>query len=851
MASSFCVKLFYLLFIYSYCCVAAWAQTPFTVSGRVLDTRSGEPVPFANVALQGRTVGTITDDKGQFSITTKLLTDSLAISSLGFVSKRQFINKALLRQTVEIRLEQSGVTLQEVRVRAGENPAYRVLRQVWQHRPENDYGQLPAYEYDSYTKTDIAMRPAIRGDGSSGWLGRLSKRASKHDSVVDENGRRLLPLLFSEAVSHFFYLASPLRKHEEILKTRVQGVGVQDADLISQVLGNSTLHEFNFYHNYVSLFGKDFASPIGDNARTWYEYFIADTVIVGERVCYAIDFDPKHEQDLAFRGKMLIDTANYALCHIEVRVGREANLNFVEQFAVEADLEPVIDTISKRPVSMPTSVRLLIDITGSGKKGPALRARIVAHNGGFLLNRPRSLSFYDRPVIVTDTARQSDDQYWANTQKTLAGADSLNLTDRLSRRQIDSLRAIPVVKTIETIATILATGYIRAGKIDIGPYPYTLAFNSIEGTRVQAGFRTNENFSRRVVLRGYLGYGLKDHEWKQGGAFSYRLPTRVWAVVGANLTYDIARLGLTPEALGGNKLFYAFTRFGRLRGAFHQQLHEVYAQYEPVRGVMLTAIASTWRFRPYFAYQYDYQREPGSPPRTLSELQDTRVALEVRLARNEAYIMDGNDRITVATKRTPVVTLRYTRGFQGLNGDFEYNRFTARAFQTFRLGILGRSNAVLTAGYTPDKLPVPLLFPHTGNPTFFFSSTAFNLMNFYEFVSDRYASLQVQHSFEGLLFNRIPGIKKLDWRLTANAGLLFGSLSSENQSLIVTRTTPDGRPPIKFGHLDPGKPYIEVGYGIDNIFHFLKVVAVHRLNYREGGSGLGYFTVKASAQFSF
>lgn len=844
-------RFFCLLCIYGFSGLTTWAQTPFTVSGRVLDARSGEPVPFASVSLLGRTVGTLTDDKGQFSLTTKKLTDTLIVSSLGFAPKRQFISKTLLKQTVEIRLEQGGMALQEVRVRGGENPAYRVLRQIWQHRPENDYGRLPAYEYDSYTKTDIAVRPAIRGDGTSGWLGRLSKRASLTDSIVDETGRRLLPLLFSEAVSHFFYLALPLRKHEEILKTRVQGVGVQDAEVISQVLGNSTLHEFNFYHNYLSLFGKDFASPIGDNARTWYEYFIADTVTVGDRVCYAIDFDPKHEQDLAFRGKMLIDTSSYALCHIQVRVGREANLNFVEQFAIEADLAPVMDNTSKRPVSMPTSVRLLIDITGSSKKGPALRARIVAHNGGFLLNKPHSLSFYDRPVIVADTARQSDDQYWANTQKTLAGADSLNLTDRLSRRQIDSLRAVPAVKTIEKVATILATGYIQAGKIDIGPLPYTLAFNSIEGVRLQAGFRTNEKFSRRVVFRGYLGYGLNDHAWKQGGAFSYRLPTRVWAVIGTNVTYDIARLGLTPEALGGNKLFYAFARFGRLRGAFHQRLNEVYAQYEPVRGLMLTAIVSTWHFSPYFAYQYIYQREPGGLQRIRSELQDSRVALEVRLARNEAYIMDGNDRITVATNRTPVITLRYTRGFQGMNGDFVYNRFTARAFQTVRLGILGRSNAVLTAGYTPNQLPIPLLFPHTGNPTFFFSSTAFNLMNFYEFVSDRHASLQIQHSFEGLFFNRIPGIRALDWRLTANAGLLFGSLSDGNKALIMQKDLPDGRPPVRFGYLDPGKPYIELGYGIDNIFHVLKIVAVHRLNYREGGTGLGYFTVKASAQFSF
>jgi hypothetical protein len=832
-------------------CTGSWAQMPFLVSGRVLDARSGEPVPFANVSLLGRPVGTLTNDKGLFSFSAKQLTDSLIVSSLGFSIKRQFIDKTLLKQIVEIRLEQGGVVLQEVRVRAGENPAYRVLRQVWEHRPQNDYGQLPAYEYDSYTKTDIALRPAIRGNGKSGWLGRLSKRASRTDSVTDESGRRLLPLLFSEAVSHFFYLSSPLRKHEEILKTRVQGVGVKDAELVSQVLGSSSLHGFNFYHNYLSLFGKDFASPIGDNGRAWYDYFIADTILVGERTCYVIDFDPKRVQDLVFRGKMWVDTANYALCHIEARVGREANLNFVEQFAIESDLDPVLDTITHKPMFMPSSVRLMLDITGSGKNGPALRARIVAHNGGFVLNQPHNLKFYDRPIVVSDTARKSDEQYWAYTQKMLAGADSLNLTDRLSRRQIDSLRAIPAVKRVETMATILTTGYLEAGKIDIGPYPYALAYNSIEGLRLQMGFRTNEKFSRHFVLRGYLAYGLKDQKWKQGGEFSYRLPTRNWGVVGVKVTNDIARLGLTPEAVGGNKLFYAFSRFGKLRGAFHEQLNEVYAKFEPVRGVMLTANLSTLHFNPYFAYQYNFQREPTTQQRTISELQDTRAMIELRLAQNETYLMDGNDRITLSTKRTPVVTLRYTRGFQGLSGDFSYNRFSARAFQTFRLGIFGRSNAVLAAGYTPDQLPVPLLFPHTGNPTWFFNSTTFNLMNFYEFVSDRYASLQVQHNFEGLLFNRIPGIRNLGWRLTANAGLLVGTLSTENQALIVNRATPDGRPPVKFGHLDPSRPYIEAGYGIENIFHFLKIVAVHRLTYREGGSDLGYFTVKASAQFSF
>ena len=216
--------------------------------------------------------------------------------------------------------------------------------------------------------------------------------------------------------------------------------------------------------------------------------------------------------------------------------------------------------------------------------------------------------------------------------------------------------------------------------------------------------------------------------------------------------------------------------------------------------------------------------------------------------------MDGNERITLGTKRAPVLTLRYTRGVKVLGGDYSYSRITMRAQQMIRLGPLGQMTYLLSAGYVPATLPAPLLFPHTGNPTPLFTVNTFNRMQFYEFVSDRFVAIHIQHKFEGLFFNRIPGIRKFNWRLVVNADALWGSESRANQAVETFKRLPNGLKSTHIGSLNGQVPYLELGYGIDNIFKIFRLQGVHRLTYlsnTNNGLPIDKFVIKGSASFSF
>lgn len=85
------------------------------------------------------------------------------------------------------------------------------------------------------------------------------------------------------------------------------------------------------------------------------------------------------------------------------------------------------------------------------------------------------------------------------------------------------------------------------------------------------------------------------------------------------------------------------------------------------------------------------------------------------------------------------------------------------------------------------------------------------------------------------MFNR------LKWREVVNFHVLYGKARQENFDIIAPEST-------RFTAFDKGLPYMEVGYGIENIFKFVRVEAFHRITYRDRGKN--NFGIKATLQLS-
>lgn len=814
------------------------AQTSYKISGRITDATTGEGIPFANIAIQGKTAGTTSDETGKYTLTTNQTGDSLLFSSIGYLTRAYRLQSAG-NQIIDAVLSSSATKLQEVKIYAkGGDPAYRIIREAIRRRDQFDPDQLSAFEYESYSKVEAYVNnfsnPRKKGRGA-GPVGRL---LSKLPAIQDSDGKPAVPVYVSETISEYFQRSDPHKTKERILKSRASGVGISDGGVAAQLTGSS-FQQYNFYRNYISLLRKDLPSPLGQAWQTVYTFRLVDTVSVSGVTCYQIDFEPKRNSDLAFVGTAWIDTTRLGLSQIDARIDRRANINFVDEIRIEQEWEEVDDSTQTQGVRLPILTQLLIDTDEPTPNAPGALIRMYVAARNVKVNRPQELKFYEPPLELSENYREKSPAYWQGIRP-----DNLSPDELRAFEIVDSVRNVPFMKVLGEIVNLTMVGYYPLGPVhlDVGPLLNSYAFNNVEGHRLRLGLRTNTGFSRRWILGGYLAYGTRDQQFKYGMNIDYVIRKKPYTIAGIQKTFDIERLGASSENLGGNTIFAAYTRFGTLRRPYMQESHTTYIRSELGKGITQTISLRNRSFEPLFPFAYTRSQLDNS---SASQFRTTEVLFETRIAPGSLMIQSDNDRFTVSGNNNPVITFRYQLGLKNvLHGDFVYHRFSLNLRHSFRMGVLGRTRYQVNAGYIPSTIPYPLLYMPLGNETFFRVENAYNLMNFFEFVTDRYVGVMGEHNFEGLFFNRIPLIRRLKWRFLGTGAVLVGGVSPANIALIPPLNE-QGQTVLGFQSLSRA-PYVEMGYGIDNIFKIFRVDAIHRLTYRENPN-VSTFGIKISA----
>ncbi|WP_276371960.1 DUF5686 and carboxypeptidase-like regulatory domain-containing protein [Chryseolinea sp. H1M3-3] len=808
------------------------------VRGKITDVNSGDPIPYVNVIFQGTTIGVTSDFDGNYELRSNTPADTVVVSYIGYKVKKRFIIKGTT-QVVNFQIEEDITKLQEIVFVAGENPAFDILRKVVRNKNKNDKRKLTAYEYDTYTKIEIDVDNLSDKFRQRKVVKKITQVLDSIERIAGEDGKPILPLFITESVSKVYYRDNPSLKFENILRSKINGVGVEDGTTVTQLVGSS-FQEYNFYQNWLNILAKDFVSPIADGWRLYYEYDLMDSLYVGDDYCYRLDFFPKSPQDLAFTGSMWITRDEFALKQIDVSIGKQANLNFIEKIKIQQELEPTAEG-----AWLPVKNRVLIDVSEVTGTSAGMLAKFYTSNKNFVINKPRPLSFYETPIVMAEDARANEEEdSWDSLRH-----EPLTPTEKNVYKMIDTLQNIPVVKTYTDIFKLIVGGYHPVGKLDVGPYISLFAVNNIEGLRIQPGFKTNEKFSGKWVFGGQLGYGFKDERIKYMAFVQNIMSRRRWTTLTVRARSDISRVGIDDESAADNFLLLASQRFGVFRTGYYFNEGRIDFRRELFKGFQQRVAFRYSTFEPTFNFAYYDRPDDIANSQIRENFETAELILESRYARDELFIQSDNERLSLGTVRWPVITIRYTRGLKGvLNSNFEYDKLRLSVYRRLRFGPLGAGYMNLTAEKVFATLPYPLMALHLGNESPFYTSVTYNLMNYGEFISDQFASLKYEHHFEGFLLNKIPLMRKLKWRLVGTANVIYGSLSQKNKDIIAPITL-EGEPTRTFGYFDPNRPYVELGYGVENIFKFFRVDFVHRLSYL-GNPDIRKFAVLFSFQFT-
>lgn len=818
----------------------AWAQPTTRVSGTVIDAVTRTPVPFVNVLFKGTFSGTLTDENGEFAVETKLKSDTLIVSAVGFVRQNLRISAGdNNRLTVE--LQPDNVSLTAVTVKYQGNPAEKLLKKVIEHKPFNDPRHFETLQYETYQKIEVDVYN-ISKLVQNNFITRPFKFMFEYmDSSAD--GRKFLPSFITESLSERFYQKTPNFSKEVIKASQLAGNG--DDREINQFTGEFYT-TFNIYKDFVVISNKSFVSPIANSGIFFYKYYLSDSIENDLGKFYKIDYFPRRQQDYTFNGYMWIHDSTFAIESIKFMLSEEVNVNFIrgldaEQKYMLVDSHWVMETD-----------RVLLDLNPLTKKSIGIIGRKYAHYDKYRFNEkiPDSVARNPNNIILLDSLTEKPKDFWDTVR-----AEPLSERESGIYVMVDSLKKNKTYQLYEKLGNILVTGYFPFYYIELGQYYKMYSFNPVEGSRIKLGFRTTPKLSDRFFIYGHLAYGFKDQRWKTNLELYYHLvPDKIpWRLLGFQYRNDLEQFSVSDKVWDHDNILNSVFR----RNSFNNLLRvkKVYGFYEHEWFQGLTnMIEFTHReVQPVGAIRFQRGTDPN---KYYDKLVTTEFSFSTHFALKEKYLLRRVKRTPTGT-RWPIFDVRYTLGVKNLwQANFGYHKLVMSVSDRFRINPIGYTDYYVEAGKIWGAAPWPFLFNHQGNVTFMYDRFAFNRMNTLEFVSDEYVTLRLEHHFDGLLFNRIPGFRKLKWREVFTATALYGSLRNyeEHKKLVSFPQYPGLgiKPSLQ-------QPYYEVGFGIENIFRVFRIDFTWRLsnlNRDLNGDGINdrkvsRFGVQGSFKFNF
>ncbi len=793
-------KLIFLLIVF--CSGFGSAQT-YVLSGTI--SGNNETLPFATILVKGTTLGTNSNANGQYRLKLPAGDYEIIFQYIGFTKK---IERVSLNsdKTLNVVLSSDGISLKEVEVTAGEDPAYAIIRQAIKKR-KYYLNQLDVYTCKAYIKGLQKINKIPKN-----LKGLLKISGGEISDTAEMKG--VVYLSESESKYHF---RKPGDEKEIMYSSKVSG------DNKSFSFNQLSDMKINFYNNLVELGNisdRPFTSPIHENALFFYKYYLLGTITSEGKTINKIKVVPKRQSDPCFAGIIYIQDSTWRITSADMILTKDAKIDFVDTLYIKQ----LHSSVMGDSIWMPITLNLSFDFKAFGFKG----------NGYFNAN----IKEYDlRPVYpkrffknellkVEDDANKKDSIYWnANRAVPLTPEEAKDYRekDSIARiRSTDRFKDSVDKKNNKFKFNDIFFGYNYQNtkkRLNIsfpGIVTNGVQYNTVEGLNLSYYFGVYKSFANYTSfnISGRSRYGFSNKLWGGELEFQYAFKPEKSSRVGLKIKSLVEQFNPQDPISPLVNSVYSLLINENYMKLFKETGLETNYNTELFNGVYLSSVLRYMQRDPLkntsdilfiddknklFTSNDPLNPNNDEPSFTSNTALTFEIGFSFRF--KQKYYTMPHQKI-VSGSKYPRLNVTYKKAIPVLNANANYDLVTATVSDEVKLGLFGRFSYRLKAGdfLTAKKLYFMDFKHFWGNQTIINSNDylgSFRLLPYYGFSTDNwFTEAHAEHHFNGLIMNKLPLIKKL------NLQEVVGGHFLATQNL---------------------KYYYEINFGLEKIFKFFRV----------------------------
>ncbi|MCZ2276646.1 MAG: DUF5686 and carboxypeptidase regulatory-like domain-containing protein [Bacteroidia bacterium] len=747
------------LFLFSF-------STARMITGQVND-ENNQPVPFASVFIKGTSSGTTSNSEGIYKLTVPEKSFTLVVKHIGYKSEEKRIDPGTGNLQINFILKAESYSLGEVVIKAGEDPAYQVMRNAIARRKFYRY-QVESYQCAAYIK---GVQRLLK------WPEKILGQPVLVSSFIDTCTKIIY---LSESISDFYY-QKPDQFYEEMISSKVSGS--------SQAFSwNSAMDlQFNFYDALIKrgIAPRGLISPLSPSSFFYYQFRHEGTFIENGILIHKIAVIPKRKNDPVFSGSIFIQENSWRLHAVDLLVTRNAQLQFIDSLSLKQVFISITEDVWLPVTSSFSFSYRILGFEGNGN--------FTGTFSDYQVNPDLPEKLFKGPLMkIREESNKRNSVYWDQVRP--VPLTEIEKHDYIIKDSLQSIRhSKAFLDSVDretnrfTLAKILLTGYNYHNRFkhvtcSFTPLTENVLFNTVEGLAVglnmSVRYVLDTLYNTNLVIDPYLQYNFSSENLYATlkASWSYNtLKSAIWFVEGGIRSFQfnpenpIHPFINTDYVLFGGKNYMKLylSRFGRSGW-----------KSEVTNGIFANATVEFHeRKRLENSTSYSFINEskrdvtPNNPTLTgspASKMEDHAALLskfKLTLKPGQSYLERPYSKIVI-NQKLPVFFLEYQKAWNlGLRfSDFQL-AFLGIS-HSFTVGLLGTSELEAVGGkfFTVKNIYLPDYRHFNANLTFFskFSLRRFDLLDYYSnSTRDRFAEFHAQHNFKGFILNKIPVLRKL------------------------------------------------------------------------------------------